>query len=100
MMEKRPGSLFDAISDFTHNIGIYLTYTLDAQVISKLTEHATGTITILHDYRQGQNVLFNRRNSVVAIPVKASGAGDRHCFHSKLVLLKNNDSAKIIISSA
>lgn len=99
-MERRSNSLFEAISDFAHNIGIYLTYTLDPRVVSKLTEHATGTITILHDYRQGQNIVFNQNSSIVAIPVKAWGAGDQHCFHSKIILLKNHDSAKIIVSSA
>jgi phosphatidylserine/phosphatidylglycerophosphate/cardiolipin synthase-like enzyme len=99
-MENKPRSLFDAISNFPHNIGIYLTYTLDGKVIDKLTEHSTGTITILHDYRQGQSLNYNRNSSIINIPVKARSVHDRNCFHSKLVVLKNNNEAKIIIGSA
>lgn len=99
-MEKKAKSLFEAISEFPHTLGIYLTYTLDEAVIYKLTEYAKGVIIILHDYQKGVNLSFNRKNGILCVPVRPLNVSYQNCFHSKLILLKSRTSARVIISSA
>lgn len=99
-MEKKAKSLFEAISEFPHTLGIYLTYTLDEAVIYKLTDYAKGVIIILHDYQKGVNLSFNRKNGILCIPMRPLNVSYQNCFHSKLILLKSGTSARVIISSA
>lgn len=100
IVEKKSKSLFDSVGEFRHAVGIYLTYTLDKAVISKLTNYAKGGIIVLHDYQQGINLENNRKNGIICIPVRPPKALIQNCFHSKLILLKSKASARIIVSSA
>lgn len=99
-MKKYPKDYFQSIADYPHHIGVYLTYTLDKQVIDKLSEVATGTIVILHDYKQGVTIDDNANSTIVCIPVKTLRPTENNCFHSKLALLKSEAGAKLIIGSA
>jgi hypothetical protein len=91
---------FQSIGEFPHSIGIYLTYTLDTEVIDKLTEFSTGTKLILHDFRQGKNIDDNDNSTIICLPIKILKPTEKNCFHSKLALLKSENSAKLIVSSA
>jgi|GEM_PF-3426198 len=96
---RRSKDFFQAIAEYEHSNGIYLTYTLDDQVIDKLSEYASGTKLILHDYRQGVPLDDNVQNSIVCLPVKTHIAHQQNCFHSKLALLKGESGAKLIVGS-
>ncbi|MDP1726809.1 MAG: hypothetical protein Q8M15_08495 [Bacteroidota bacterium] len=85
---------FEAIKEFPHNVGIYLTFTLNTQVIDKLADATSGSILILHDYTQGKKIVYNDNSRIVCLPVKTN-----NCFHPKLALLKGEKSAKIIVGS-
>lgn len=98
-MRRSSKDFFDAIREFPHNIGIYLTYTLDEQVIEKLSENSNGTILILHDYTHGINLEYNRDSGILCIPVKTSNPNLKNCFHAKLALLKSSENAKLILGS-
>ena len=98
-MKRTSKDFFESIGEFHHNIGIYLTYTLETQVIDKLTEYATGTILILHDYTQGKNLNDNCNSSIACLSVKTLRKHDKNCFHSKLALLKSESGAKLIVGS-
>lgn len=98
-MRKSSKDFFESIGEFQHNIGIYLTYTLDAQVIDKLTEYSNGTIFVLHDYTQGKNLEFNRGSGIRCLPVNTLKPNLQNCFHAKLALLKSSEKAKLIIGS-
>jgi phosphatidylserine/phosphatidylglycerophosphate/cardiolipin synthase-like enzyme len=99
-MKKSSQDFFKSIGEFTHNIGIYLTYTLDNEVIDKLTEFATGTKLILHDFKQGKTIDDNDNSTIVYLPIKTLKPNDKNCFHSKLALLKSESGAKLIVGSA
>lgn len=99
-MQKSSQDFFQSIGEFTHNIGIYLTYTLDNEVIDKLTEFATGTKLILHDFKQGKTLDDNDNSTIVYLPIKTLKPNDKNCFHSKLALLKSESGAKFIVGSA
>ncbi len=98
-MRRSSKDFFDAIREFPHNIGIYLTYTLDEQVIEKLSENSNGTILILHDYTQGINLEYNKDSAIRCIPINTSNPKMKNCFHAKLVLLKSSEDAKLILGS-
>lgn len=98
-MRRSSKDFFDAIREFPHNIGIYLTYTLDEQVIEKLSENSTGTILILHDHTQGINLEYNRDSGIRCIPINTSNPNLQNCFHAKLALLKSYENAKLILGS-
>jgi hypothetical protein len=99
-MNRNSKDFFQSIGEFPHNIGIYLTYTLDTEVIDKLTEFAAGTKLILHDYTQGKIIDDNDNSTIVCLPTKTLNSNDKNCFHSKLALLKAENSAKLILGSA
>lgn len=98
-MRSKSKDFFESIGEFPYNIGIYLTYTLDTVVIEKLTEYATGTILILHDYSQGKILEYNRDSRIICLPVNTLLPHQQNCFHSKLVLLKADERAKLIVGS-
>lgn len=64
-MKKISKDFFQSIAEYQHNIGIYLTYTLDNEVIDKLSEVATGTKLILHNYKQGKTIDDNANSTIV-----------------------------------
>lgn len=99
-MKKSSKDFFQSIAEYPHNIGVYLTYTLDKQVIDKLSEVSTGTIFILHDYKQGVTIDDNSNSTIACVPVNTLRPNENNCFHSKLALLKSEVGAKIIIGSA
>jgi len=99
-MKKISKDFFQSIAEYQHNIGVYLTYTLDNEVIDKLSEVATGTKLILHDYKQGKTIDDNANSTIVCIPIKTLRPNEKNCFHSKLALMKSEDGAKFIIGSA
>jgi phosphatidylserine/phosphatidylglycerophosphate/cardiolipin synthase-like enzyme len=99
-MNKSSKDFFQSIGEFPHSIGIYLTYTLDNEVIDKLTEFATGTKLILHDIKQGKTIDDNDNSTIVCIPIKTLKPNEKNCFHSKLALLKSENGAKFIVGSA
>lgn len=99
-MKKSAKDFFQAISEYPHNIGIYLTYTLDNEVIDKLSEVSTGTILILHDYKQGKTLVENNESSIVCLPIRTLRTNDKNCFHAKLAFLKSEEGAKLIVGSA
>lgn len=99
-MNKSAKDFFQSIGEFQHNIGIYLTYTLDNEVIDKLTEFATGTKLILHDIKQGKTIDDNDNSTIVCLPIKTLKPNEKNCFHSKLALLKSENGAKFIVGSA
>ena len=99
-MKKSSKDFFQSIGEFPHNIGIYLTYTLDNEVIDKLTEFATGTKLILHDIKQGKTINDNDNSTIVCLPIRTLKPNEKNCFHSKLALLKSENGAKFIVGSA
>jgi phosphatidylserine/phosphatidylglycerophosphate/cardiolipin synthase-like enzyme len=99
-MKKSSKDFFQSLGEFPHNIGIYLTYTLDNEVIDKLTEFATGTKLILHDFKQGKTIDDNDNSTIVCLPIKTVRPNEKNCFHSKLALLKSESGAKFIVGSA
>lgn len=99
-MKRSSKDFFESIAEFPHNIGIYLTYTLDSQVIDKLDEYSQGTILVLHDFTQGKNLQYNRDSAILCLPVKTLLPHQQNCFHSKLALLKSDEKAKLIIGSS
>jgi phosphatidylserine/phosphatidylglycerophosphate/cardiolipin synthase-like enzyme len=99
-MNKSSKDFFQSIGEFSHNIGIYLTYTLDNEVIDKLTEFATGTKLILHEIKQGKTIDDNGNSTIVCLPIKTLKPNEKNCFHSKLALLKSENGAKLIVGSA
>lgn len=99
-MKKNSKDFFQAVSEYPHNIGVYLTYTLDSEVIDKLSEVSSGTKLILHDSKQGKSIEDNANSTIVCIPMKPMRSNDKNCFHSKLSLLKSETGAKFIVGSA
>jgi phosphatidylserine/phosphatidylglycerophosphate/cardiolipin synthase-like enzyme len=99
-MKKSSKDFFQSIGEFSCNIGIYLTYTLDNEVIDKLREVATGTKLILHDFKHGKSIDDNDNSTIVCLPIKTLKPNDKNCFHSKLALLKSEKGAKFIVGSA
>uniref|UniRef100_UPI0023F14544 phospholipase D-like domain-containing protein n=1 Tax=Flavobacterium filum TaxID=370974 RepID=UPI0023F14544 len=77
-----------------------LTYTLDNEVIEKLSEVSSGTKLILHDFKQGISLEDNSNSTIVCVPMKPLKPNDKNCFHSKLALLKSESGAKFIVGSA
>lgn len=97
---KSRKDFFQTINGFPHSLAIYLTFTLDKSVIGKLAENSYGNIIILHDYRQGVSLKNNWNNRVVCIPINTFSQHQQNCFHSKLVLLKGDEKAKLLLGSA
>jgi phosphatidylserine/phosphatidylglycerophosphate/cardiolipin synthase-like enzyme len=99
-MKKTSKDFFQSIAEYPHNIGVYLTYTLDYEVIEKLSEVDSGTKLILHDYKQGISIDDNANSTIVCVPMKPLKPNEKNCFHSKLALLKSEVGAKFIVGSA
>lgn len=99
-MKKNSKDFFDSIKEYSHNIGVYLTYTLDNEVIEKLSEVASSTKLILHDFKQGISLDDNANSTIVCVPMKPLKSNEKNCFHSKLALLKSEVGAKFIVGSA
>lgn len=99
-MKKNSKDFFQSIAEYPHNIGVYLTYTLDNEVIEKLSEVASGTKLILHDFKQGISIDDNSNSTIVCVPMKPLKPNEKNCFHSKLALLKSEVGAKFIVGSA
>jgi phosphatidylserine/phosphatidylglycerophosphate/cardiolipin synthase-like enzyme len=99
-MKKISKDFFQSIAEYSHNIGVYLTYTLDNEVIEKLSEVASGTKLILHDFKQGISIDDNANSTIVCVPMKPLKPNEKNCFHSKLALLKSEAGAKFIVGSA
>jgi len=99
-MKKTSKDFFQSIAEYPHNIGVYLTYTLDNEVIEKLSEVSSGTKLILHDFKQGISLEDNSNSTIVCVPMKPLKPNDKNCFHSKLALLKSESGAKFIVGSA
>lgn len=97
---KSRKDFFQTINNFPHSLAVYLTFTLDKEVIEKIAENSYGNIIILHDFRQGVSLKNNWNNRIVCIPVNAYNQHQQNCFHSKLALLKGEDKAKILLGSA
>lgn len=97
---KSRKDFFQAINNFPHSLAVYLTFTLDKDVIEKIAENSYGNVIILHDFRQGVSIKHNWKNRVVCIPVNTYNQHRQNCFHSKLSLLKGDDKAKILLGSA
>jgi len=91
---------FQIINSFPHSLAVYLTFTLDKEVIEKIADNSYGNIIILHDYRQGVSLKYNWNNRVVCIPINTYNPHQQNCFHSKLALLKGDEEAKLLIGSA
>ena len=98
-MKKISKDFFQSIAEYPHNIGVYLTYTLDNEVIEKLSEVASGTKLILHDFKQGISIDDNANSTIVCVPIKPLKPNEKNCFHSKLALLKSEVGAKFIVGS-
>jgi len=99
-MKKISKDFFQSIAEYPHNIGVYLTYTLENEVIEKLSEVASGTKLILHDYKHGIPIDDNSNSTIVCVPMKPLKPNEKNCFHSKLALLKSEVGAKFIVGSA
>lgn len=99
-MKKNSKDFFQSISEFSHHIGVYLTYTLDKEVIEKISEVSSGTKLILHDFRQGISIDDNANSTIFCIPMKPLKSNEKNCFHSKFALLKSAVGAKFIVGSA
>ena len=99
-MITSPKDFFEEIGRFEPISGLFLTYTLDRDVIEKLAEVCPGTVIILHDHRHGVSLEDNHRHKVVCLPVAFSKEHAQHCFHPKLALLRNETEAMIMIGSA
>ncbi len=99
-MKKNSKDFFQSIAEYPHNIGVYLTYRLDNEVIEKLSEVASGTKLILHDFKQGKSIGDNANSTIVCVPMKPLKPNEKNCFHSKLALLKSEVGAKFIVGSA
>lgn len=99
-MKKSPKDFFQSIAEYPHNIGVYLTYRLDNEVIEKLSEVASGTKLILHDFKKGKSIEDNANSTIVCVPMKPLKPNEKNCFHSKLALLKSEVGAKFIVGSA
>lgn len=97
---KSRKDFFQTINSFPHSLAVYLTFTLDKEVIEKLAENSYANIIILHDYRQGVSLKNNWNNRIVCIAVNTFRQHQHNCFHSKLALLKGDDKAKLILGSA
>jgi len=91
---------FQTINNFPHSVGIYLTFTLENEVIDKLAENSYANIIILHDYRQGVSLKNSWNNRISCIPINTFQPHQQNCFHSKLALLKSDDKAKLLLGSA
>lgn len=91
---------FQTINNFPHSLAVYLTFTLDKEVIDKIAENSDGNIIILHDYRQGVSLKNNWNSRVVCIPVNTYKQHQQNYFHSKLALLKSDEGAKLLLGSA
>ncbi len=90
---------FTHIREFDHKLGIYLTFTLDKEVINKIRENSSGRTIILHDYRQGISLDEAWKNRVLCIPFLSQSLRAETCFHSKLTLLKGKEQARLLIGS-
>jgi HKD family nuclease len=97
---KSRKDFFQTINNFPHSLAVYLTFTLDKEVIDKIAENSYGNIIILHDYRQGVSLKNNWNNRIICIPVNTYNQRKQNCFHSKLALLKGDDKAKLLLGSA
>lgn len=90
---------FTHIREFDHKLGIYLTFTLDKEVINKIRDNTSGRTIILHDYRQGISLDEAWKNRVLCIPFLSQSLRAETCFHSKLTLLKGKEQARLLIGS-
>lgn len=97
---KSRKDFFQTINSFPHSLAVYLTFTLDKEVIKKLLENSYANIIILHDFRQGVSLKNNWNNRISCIPVNTFKQHQQNCFHSKLALLKGDENAKLILGSA
>lgn len=97
---KSRKDFFQNINSFPHSLAVYLTFTLDKDVIEKLAENSYANIIILHDFRQGVSLKNNWNNRIACIPVNTFRQHQQNCFHSKLALLKGDEKAKLILGSA
>lgn len=97
---KNRKDFFQTINSFPHSLAVYLTFTLDKEVIDKLAENSYANIIILHDFRQGVSLKNNWNNRIACIPVNTFKQHQQNCFHSKLALLKGDEKAKLILGSA
>lgn len=88
---------FSYIRDFDHNLGIYLTFTLDKEVIEKIRENSIGRTVILHDYKQGKSQEDTWDSRVLCLPTIPT---TNKCFHAKMALLKGKyGNCKLLIGS-
>ena len=99
-MRSNPEDFFSKIGSFDHTLGIYLTYTLDREVIDKIRDNSSGRTVILHDYQHGAILSDNRKSTVVCIPAAPEHIASVNCFHSKLALLIGRHKARLLIGSA
>ncbi len=89
---------FSQIKDFSHSLSIFLTFTLEKEVIQKIRENTTGRTVIIHDVQQGVSLDENYENRLVCIPANLKSGG-MNCFHPKLAILKGEDKLRILIGS-
>lgn len=89
---------FSSVSDFPHSLSIFLTYTLEKEVIDKIRENSSGRTIIIHDLTKGINLSDNYDSRVICIPaiIPVSYA---NCFHSKMAILKGTEKIRVLVGS-
>jgi len=90
---------FEYVRDFPHTLGIFLTYTLDPEILRHLRENAGGRTVVLHDYRQGVSLEDNYNSRLLLIPMFPGSQHVENCFHAKLALLKGEDGIRLVTGS-
>jgi hypothetical protein len=89
---------FSYIRDFPHSLSIFLTYTLEKEVIDKIRENSSGRTIIIHDLTKGINLSENYDSRFICIPaiIPVSYA---NCFHSKIAILKGTEKIRVLVGS-
>jgi hypothetical protein len=90
---------FSLIRDFSHTLGIYLTYTIDHDVVDKIRECNTGRTIIIHDSKHGLTLKNNYESRVICVPAILKSSRSERCFHAKLALLKGEEKTRVIVGS-
>ena len=89
---------FSFIREFPHTLSIFLTFTIDKEVIDKIRESSSGRTIIIHDLKTGLALRENYKSRLICIPAVIPTAYS-NCFHSKLVILKGYDKIRILTGS-
>ncbi|MFZ1291264.1 MAG: hypothetical protein WAR79_14300 [Melioribacteraceae bacterium] len=89
---------FSLLNEFKPSLSLFLTYTVDKEVIDKIVESCGGRIIVVHDISKGITLNDNFKDRIVLIPAIIPHSLN-NCFHSKIAILKNERNIRVVTGS-